>query len=113
MKRCPFYHEIASKIEATGTADVRLFAAEPASHRWARALARRALVGPATATLLPPGASPLALRWPACAMVCDTTGLDGATVRRLAEALVRDGCKLAFMTDTQRGHTSRIIPEVA
>lgn len=110
-KRCPFGREIEAKIAATGSADIRLFAGDPA-RRWSRALARRALVGPGTATLLPPGADPLAVQWPACPLVCDITALDGATVRRLAEAVVRDGCKLAFMTDLARGNTLRIVPEL-
>lgn len=111
LRRAPFVAEIEAKIAATGTADVRLFAGEP-SRRWPRALARRALVGAGTATLLPPGTEPLALRWPACPIVADITGLDGATVRKLAEALVRDGATLAFLTDLVRGHTLRIVPIV-
>ena len=111
LRRCPFGGEIASKIAATGSADVCLYAGDPA-HRWTRALARRALVGPASATLLPPGIDPLALRWPACPVVGDVTGLPGHEVRALAEALVRDGCGLAFLTDLARGNTLRIVPEL-
>ncbi len=110
LRRCPFGVEIEAKIAATGSADIRLYGGDPA-HRWTRALARRALVGPGTATLLPLGADPLSLRWPSCPIVGDVTALDGATVRRLAEALIRDGCGLAFLTDTQRGDTLRIVPE--
>ncbi len=110
LRRCPFGGEIEGKVAATGSADVRLYAGDPA-HRWTRALARRALVGPASATLLPPGIDPLALRWPACPVVGDITGLPGDQVRALAEALVRDGCGLAFLTDLERGNTLRIVPE--
>lgn len=98
MKRAPFVAEIEAKIASTGDADVRLFAGDPA-HRWSRALARRALVGPASATLLPPGADPLALRWPACPAVADITGLPGDVARALAEALIRDGCTHAVLID--------------
>lgn len=112
MKRAPFVAEIEAKIAATGDADVRLFAGDPAD-RWTRVLARRALVGPASATLLPPGADPLSLRWPAVPIVADITGLPGDQVRALGEALVRDGCELAFLTDLARGNTLRIVPEMA
>ncbi|MBU6405339.1 MAG: hypothetical protein KGQ84_11620 [Proteobacteria bacterium] len=110
MKPAPFFREIADKLKATGSADVRLYAgADP----WKCCMRRRAQVGPASATLLPRGEDPLNLRWPACPMVCDVTGLDGATVRKLAEALVRDGAQLAFLTDLDRGDTLRIVPGVA
>ena len=111
MKRCPFGGEIEAQIAATGSADVCLYAGDPA-HRWTRALARRALVGPASATLLPPGIDPLALRWPACPIVADVTGLDGVQVRALAEALIRDGAGLAFLTDLKAGITHRVVPEL-
>ena len=111
-KRCPFGREIEAKIGATGTADVRLYASEPASRRWSRALARRALVGPATATLLPPSTDPLELRWPACPIVADVTGLPGDQVHALAQALIRDGCEFAFLTDLARGHTLRVVPQL-
>ena len=109
-RRCPFAAEIAAELRATGHVNVRIFAGEPA-HRWSRALTRRALVGPATATLLPPGVDPRAIRWPGCEIVADVTGLPGDQVRGLAEALVRDGCELAFLTDLERGETLRIVPE--
>ncbi len=99
MKSAPFFREIAAQIDATGTADVRLFAGDPA-RRWPRALARRAMVGPATATLLPAGVDPLALRWPACPVVADITGLPGDQVHALCEALARDGCELGYLIDT-------------
>ena len=111
LRSAPFYREIEAKQRSGVTPDVRLYAGDPA-HRWTRALARRALVGPASATLLPPGIDPLALRWPACPVVDDVTGLPGHEVRALAEALVRDGCGLAFLTDLARGHTLRIVPEL-
>ena len=113
LRRCPFGVEIAAKIAATGSADVRLYASEPASRRWSRALARRAVVGPGTATLLPSGADPLSLRWPAVPIVCDVTSLAGDQVHALAQALIRDGSELAFLTDLARGHTLRVVPEVA
>lgn len=112
LRRCPFGGEIASKIAATGSADIRLYASEPASRRWSRALARRALVGPATATLLPAAADPLSLRWPACPIVGDVSGLPGDQVHALAIALVRDGCELAFLTDLKSGITHRVVPRL-
>lgn len=111
MKRCPFYAEIEAKLRATGTADIRLFAGV-AAHRWARALARRALVGVGTATLLPPGDDPRSIRWPACPIVADVSRLPGDQVHALAEALVRDGAPLAFLTDLQSGITHRVVPEL-
>lgn len=111
MRRCPFGAEIEAKQRSGVTPDVRLFAGDPA-HRWTRALARRALVGPASATLLPPGIDLLELRWPACPIVGDVTGLPGDQVHALAEALIRDGCELAFLTDLERGQTLRIVPEL-
>lgn len=110
-RRAPFVAEIEQKIAATGSADIRLFAGDPA-HRWRRAKQRRALVGPATATLLPPGADPAELRWPGCPIVADITGLAGDQVHALAAALVRDGAPLCFLTDLERGHTLRIVPEL-
>lgn len=96
MKASPFYHEITAKLASGVMPDIRLYAG---ADRWTSALARRALVGPASATLLPPGADPLALRWPACSVVADVTGLAGDVVRALAEALVRDGCTHAVLID--------------
>ncbi len=111
LRRAPFYREIEAKQRSGVTPDVRLFAGD-AAHRWTRALARRAIVGPATATLLPPGADALELRWPACPIVADVTGLDGVQVRALAEALIRDGAALAFLTDLKSGITHRVVPEL-
>lgn len=111
MKRAPFVAEIEAKLKATGTADIRLFAGV-AAHRWSRALARRALVGAGTATLLPPGADPLSLRWPGCPIVADVTSLPGHEIRALAEALVRDGCEFAFLTDLKSGVTHRVLAEL-
>jgi len=108
MKAAPFFREIEAKLKANGTADVRLYAGD--GDRWKAAMRRRALVGPATATLLPPGEDSLNIRWPACPMVADVTGLDGATVRNLASALVRDGAQLAFLTDLESGITHRVVP---
>jgi len=108
MKAAPFLREIEAKIKATGTADVRLYAGD--GDRWKATMKRRALVGPATATLLPPGDDPLALRWPACPIVADVTGLPGDQVRKLCEALTRDGAQLAFLTDLQSGITHRVVP---
>ncbi len=111
MRAAPFFREIEAKAASGIVPDVRLYAGDPA-RRWSRALARRALVGPASATLLPPGADPRELRWPAVPIVCDVTSLAGDQVHALATALVRDGCTLAFLTDTQRGHTLRVVPEL-
>lgn len=113
MKAAPFFREIAAVIASARVPDVRLYAGTP-DRRWPQALARRAMVGPATATLLPVGADPLALRWPACPVVADITGLDGATVRKLAEALVRDGCELAYLIDlTDSTRSIRLLAETA
>jgi hypothetical protein len=113
MKRCPFGAEIAAKLRVTGTADIRLFAGV-AAHRWARALARRAIVGPATATLLPPGEDPRSIRWPACQIVADVTGLAGDQIHALAEALVRDGAPLAYLIDlTDASRSLRVVEEGA
>ncbi|MHB1895426.1 MAG: hypothetical protein ACYCOY_02085 [Metallibacterium sp.] len=109
IRRAPFVAEIEARIKATGVADVRLYAG---ADRWARALARRALVGTGTATLLPPGADPLSLRWPRCQIVADVTGLAGDQVHALAEALVRDGATLAFLTDLHSGITHRVVPDL-
>lgn len=107
MKPAPFCREIEAVIAAGRVPDVRLYAgADP----WKSCMRRRALVGPATATLLPRGTDPLDLHWPACPMVADVTRLDCATVRKLAEALVRDGCELAFLTDLNAAITHRIVP---
>ena len=100
MKRCPFGGEIEAQIAATGSADVCLYAGDPA-HRWTRALARRALVGPASATLLPPGIDPLALRWPAGTCIADVSGQSAEIVRALAQALVRDGVTHALLVDLE------------
>ncbi|WP_081126032.1 hypothetical protein [Metallibacterium scheffleri] len=113
MKRCPFGAEIAAIIGSGKTPDVRLYAGPPA-HRWSRALARRALVGAATATLLPPGDDPRSIRWPGCPIVADVTGLAGDQIHALAEALVRDGAPLAYLIDlTDASRSLRVVEEGA
>ena len=100
MRAAPFFREIEAKAASGIVPDVRLYAADPA-HRWTRALARRALVGPASATLLPPGIDPLALRWPAGTCIADVSGQSAEIVRALAQALVRDGVTHALLVDLE------------
>jgi hypothetical protein len=92
---------------------VRVFAQADGAARWRSARNWQRLAGPGTCTLLPPGERPAALRWPAGTVIANVTGAAGDVVRELAEALVRDGCTLAFLTDTASSLSHRVIPQEA
>ena len=53
------------------------------------------------ATLLPPDADPLALRWAPGSVIADVTDQPGDLVQRLAQALVRDGVTHALLVDLE------------
>ena len=112
VRRCPFHAEIVGRVTASFTPSVLIIASEPSAHRWTRALVRRAVVGTGSTTLLPPGTRPGEFKWPPIPLVADVTGLGGDELHELAEALVRDGCELAFLVDQKDpSRTVRLIAE--
>ncbi len=106
---CPWLHEIEQRATRRDYS-VRVFAQADSAARWRSARNWRRLCGPGTATLLPPGERPAALRWPAGTCIANVTRAAGDEIHELALALIRDGCELAFMTDLQSGITHRVVP---
>jgi hypothetical protein len=106
---CPWLYEIEQRARQ-GAYSVRIFAQADSAARWRCARNWRRVAGPGTATLLPPGERPAALRWPAGTVIADVTGELGDVVCELAEALIRDGCTLGFLTDTASNLTHRVLP---
>lgn len=111
-RACPWLHEIEQRALRRDYS-VRVFAQADAGARWRCARNWRRIAGPGTATLLPPDERPAALRWPAGTAIANVTGTADDVVRELAEALVRDGCTLAFLTDTASSLSHRVIPQEA
>lgn len=108
-RACPWLAEIEQRARQRAYS-VRIFAQADGAARWRSARDWRRLCGPGTATLLPSDERPAALRWFAGTAIANVTGTAGDVVRELAEALVRDGCTLAFLTDTASNRTHRILP---
>lgn len=107
-RACPWLQEIEQRATQRDYS-VRIFAQADSAARWRCARNWRRVAGPGTTTLLPPGERPAALRWPAGTVIADVTGTAGDVVRELAEALVRDGCTLAFLTETASNLTQRVV----
>jgi hypothetical protein len=108
-RACPWLHEIEERARQRDYS-VRIFAQADSAARWRSARNWRSVAGPGTTTLLPPGERPAALRWPAGTCIANVTGTAGDVVRELAEALVRDGCELVFLTDIAARTTHRVVP---
>lgn len=108
-RACPWLHEIEERARQRDYS-VRIFAQADAAARWRSARNWRRLCGPGSATLLPPDERPAALRWFAGTAIANITGTAGDVVHELAEALVRDGCTLAFLTDSASNLTHRVVP---
>jgi hypothetical protein len=97
LKAAPYCVEIEAARKAGKPCNVRLFAGKNA---WERAQRHRDRFGPASVLVLPPGSNPLCLRWPRIPdLVADITGMDGAIVRDLGAALIRDGAVLVYAID--------------
>jgi hypothetical protein len=109
QRACPWLHEIEQRATVREYS-VRVFAQADSAARWRSARNWRSVAGPGTTTLLPPGERPAALRWPAGTVIANVTDQLGDVVHELAEALVRDGCELAFLTDLAANITHRVLP---
>jgi len=96
----PFGREVEAALSAGQHPNVRLYAC---ADGWELAKQHRATFGPGSTLLLPLGDDPEAYRWPlVCELVANVTGLSGDNLQRLARALVRDGCRLAYLLDANR-----------
>lgn len=105
----PYGREVMDELAAgRQRPSVRLYACNGA---WALARQHHRTFGKGSTLLLPPGANPLAFRWPPVGLVGNCTGLPGAALHALAEALVRDGVPLAFLLDDE--HSERGLRVVA
>lgn len=94
----PYGREVMDALAAGDSPNVRLYANRP--DPWTPARAHRAAFGPASTLVLSPGAEPEGFTWPPVRdLVGNVTGLDGESVRALAQALVRDGVRLAYLLD--------------
>lgn len=93
----PFGREVEAALAADQHPNVRLYAC---ADGWELAKQHRRTLGPGSTLLLPLGDDPEAYRWPPVHdLVANVTGLSGNHLQRLARALVRDGCRLAYLVD--------------
>ena len=93
----PFGREVEDALAADKHPNVRLYACIDG---WELAMQHRATFGIGSTLLLPLGDDPEAYRWPRVReLVVNVTGLSGNNLQRLARALVRDGCRLAYLLD--------------
>jgi hypothetical protein len=96
---CPYGREVAEAVaratqQRARLPDVLLYAGPDA---WERAKHRREGLGPGHALVLPPGADPATLRWPAipCGLVVDARGVPREVGVALGRVLVTDGTPYA------------------
>ena len=93
----PYGREVMEALAAGRAVNVRLYANRP--DPWALAKQHRHAFGPASTLVLPMDTDPLALHWPRVELVANITDLRGDLVQALAHALVRGGCRLAYLLD--------------
>lgn len=93
----PYGREVMAALDAGHAVNVRLYANRP--DPWTPARQHRQTFGPASTLVLPMDADPLALRWPRVELVANITDLRGDLVQALARALIRDGCRVAYLLD--------------
>lgn len=93
-RRVPFYMEVEQQLKLGIQPNVFLYAG---LNCWGRALARRDVLGPGTALVLPDGEKPSALRWPpidSLVVVWPNYGTQDHKMKiELAQALIRDGVR--------------------
>lgn len=95
----PFGREVMQRLTNGETMNLWIYANRP--DPWRVALLHRNTIGPGSVLVLPAGQDPKALRWPPVReLLADITNLPGETVRTLANALVRDGVRLAYLLDS-------------
>lgn len=100
----PYAHEVQAALDAGHLPNVRVFACRNA---WKLAREHRHTFGQGTVLVLPPGENPETFRWPCVRdLMGNITGLPGDQVQRLAHALVRDGCRLAYLLDSEQPERS-------
>lgn len=105
----PFGKKVEAALAAGRHPNVRLFAC---ANAWDLARTHRQAIGDDSALVLPPGDDPDAYRWPRVLnLVGNITGLPSEQIPRLARALVRDGCLLAYLLDA--AHPERNMRVVA
>jgi len=106
----PYGREIEAELAAGRFPNVRVYACRP--DPWALAREHRHTFGIGTVLVLPVDVDPASLRWPPLrSLVVNVTGLPGGTLHVLARALVRDGCRLAYLLDTT--HAERNLRVIA
>lgn len=112
-RRPPYGREFASALSAGRNLNVRLFANRP--DPWSLARQHRLACGPASTLVLPVDADPEGFRWPEVrSLVANVTGLPGETLHALARALIRDGCRLAYLLDANcPGRNLRVVARKA
>ena len=94
----PYGHEVIDALAAGYAVNVRLYANRP--DPWRLAKQHRHAFGPASTLVLPLDTDPTAIHWPLVRnLLVNITDLRGDLVRALARALVRDGCRLAYLLD--------------
>ena len=105
----PYGREVKAALDAGRHPNVRVFACRNA---WRLAREHRQTFGSGTVLVLPYGENPEAFRWPRVPdLLGNITGLPGDEVQRLARALVRDGCRLAYLLDN--GQPERSVRVIA
>lgn len=110
--RPPYGREVEVNLAAGLHPNVRLYACRP--DPWGMAKEHRANFGPGTVLVLPINGNPLAYIWPPLRdVVCLVSGLPGDDLRRLARALVHDGCKLAFLLDATNSSRNLCVKAVS
>lgn len=100
----PYGREVQAELNACHHPNVRIFACRNA---WRLAREHRHTFGSGTVLVLPYGENPETFRWPCVRdLMGNITGLPGDQVQRLARALVRDGCRLAYLLDNEQPERS-------
>lgn len=100
----PYGREVQVALDAGHLPNVRVFACRNA---WKLAREHRHTFGQGTVLVLPPGENPETFRWPCVRdLMGNITGLPDDQVQRLAHTLVRDGCRLAYLLDSEQPERS-------
>lgn len=106
----PYGREVMAALDAGEFPNVRLYACRP--DPWTPARKHRDSFGTGTAMVFPVDANPDTIQWPPLRnIVVNITGLPGGALHELARALVRDGCRLAYLLDAD--HPERSLRVVA
>lgn len=95
----PFGREVMFRLASGAPMNLWVYANLP--DPWRVALLHRRAIGPGSVLVLPANKDPSAFRWPPVPeLIADVTNLHGQAIRSLANALVRDGVRLAYLLDS-------------